>query len=315
MANIDAVGDCLFFSKKRRRGAVISSNSISRFVAVAAALLSASCSFEGPRQSIESAAGEYLTALSDGTFDGFLAHEQSQHQQEQQEKLRVPSDAWAQRQSAMRQQAKVGLQNRSQSTNYSDSGKCAQIIRPGAHVAVREIRPISPTQWQVFYDISFQDDTSSPIILRPGNKSRFLQSGTVSVAFQRPEKEKILIADSNCISVPNSFKTWPVPAFSADDAMRLVKASNAIPAQKTIDISGTVYAPSTVGNWNRFIQAGDTIKEFLLKYGWTVAGFERPSMGYYSYSGQIRPPASSAQWVLGGIARPCLLYTSPSPRD
>jgi len=269
-------------------------------------ILTGSCTNEGPRQSVEAAAAEYLAALADGTFDGYLAHEKGQRQLEVSEKQKYPSDQWIQRQGSLRAEAKARLTQINLKSPHRGGNDCYSFVTKGASVVVKEIRPVNPIQWRVFYEVTYSQPDGSPEIELVGSKRRFLRSSTFSVDFEKPPEEKIPLADYRCIAVGGSASFWPVPSLPAEEAMRRALQSNLVPTRLPIEISGVVGVSSdrSWGSWNEFIEAGDMLKSFLEKHGWVVRGFEKPSVGYYSYGGEIEPPPSHRQWVIGAIPNP-----------
>ena len=270
-------------------------------VVISAVLLPISCSKLGGGQSVESAAGEYLAALANGTFDGYLAHEKAYQQRELAAKQQVPSDMWAQRQVSMRGAAKAEIQRASGQNPYGGwNNQCYQAVRSGASVAVKEIRSVNPTQWQVFYEVSYPDQNVSPPVVMPGGKQRFLRAAQFSVGFEKLQEQNVPLGDSQCNAVDGTTVTWPVPPLGADEAMRLAQQSNAIPKNLTTNIRSNVAVSSGTNwnSWNEFLAAGDALKAVFVKHGWTVQGFEKPSLGWYVYGGQVTPPAAARQWVL-----------------
>ena len=260
-------------------------------------------------QTIETAASEYLAALADGTLDGYLAHEEEYVDRAIQERQKVPSDMWAQREASLRSTAKAELQQAASKEIYIEGAvylsrsRCYLIVQRGATVKVKEVGPWNDRgRRKVFYYVSYANQQNAPqIVLQNTNgKPRLVRSGVFSVNFKvydQGNKVYLYVAESGCSTVAGTVTTWPVPPLSAEEVLRI-----AAPKMLPIEISKKVGVPYGGGQgWKEFIEAGLLIKSTLEKHGWTVSGFQIPSHGYYSFGGTIEPPVSAQQHVIGLI--------------
>lgn len=255
-------------------------------------------------QTVQTAASEYLAALSDGTLDGYFLHEKSYQEITRREKQSLPSDMWKQRENELRSTAKTELEQNARQNIYSlgtsllINSECTLIVRTGATVKIKEVRPTDTSHWQVFYDISYADSQNAPQIYLRG-KYRFFRSGVFSVIFEKPGG-KNLVAESYCHAIDSTVATWPVPPLAAKDAI----AAAPIPKNMSVEIFRSVGLSSGTNwrSWKEFLDAGQMLKSILEKHGWTVSGFQIPSVGYYSIAGTIEPP-DSAKKYLGGLRR------------
>ena len=258
-----------------------------------------SCSNESIGQTIERAAAEYLGALADRTYIRYLAHERLYQQREVAERNRVPTSIWPERQAALQREAVSDLQG-PPDRPYGLGTRCRDIVRPGAQVEVQEIRPLSSSQWQVFYNISYSRREGSPTRYVLGGKERFFRSGEFSVPFELARDGKTILADSKCTEVTGLSTIWPVPILEPGEAISISRQTNDVFSSFRIDINGRVGSGSSQKSWQEFIATGDAVKGVLEKHGWTVDGYERPSFGYYSYGGNIFPPESAQNLIARG---------------
>ena len=92
-----------------------------------------------------------------------------------------------------------------------------------------------------------------------------------------------------------------VPPLSANEALRIARASNAVQS----DLRGQIRRWAVFssdrqwGSWGEFVGAAQLLQSTLMKRGWSVSGFQVPGMGYYDIHGNFEPPASSRQWIVG----------------
>jgi hypothetical protein len=92
-----------------------------------------------------------------------------------------------------------------------------------------------------------------------------------------------------------------VPPLSAEQALRIARAGNAIPnnVQTQIRRQAVFSSGRNWDSWREFVGAADLLKSTLTKRGWSVSGFQIPGMGYYLIEGNIEPPDSSRKWIIG----------------
>jgi hypothetical protein len=255
-------------------------------------------------ESIDTAAAEYVKALADGTFDGYLKHEQAYRTTIAAEKQSIPSDMWTTRETALRDGAKVQIRQDMQQNAYSSySDACYLIVREGAVVKTKEIRSASTDAGQVFYDVSYGDESRSPVIVLQNGKHRFFRSGVFDVAFAKSTSTEY-VAQRDCVPVDGTVSTWPVPPLSSDDAVRIVNQAQAIPTQYVLRLNriAGVGSDRSWTNWQEFVGAAQLLKSTLEKHGWSVSGFQNQSMYYYDIHGDIEPPDSARKWIVGSFA-------------
>lgn len=95
-----------------------------------------------------------------------------------------------------------------------------------------------------------------------------------------------------------------VPPLSAEEALRIALAANAIQSNLSGEVLRSVVLPEYIvpshGNdWKEFVGAAKFLQSTLKERGWSVSGFQIPSMGYYDIHGNIEPPDSARKWILG----------------
>jgi hypothetical protein len=214
----------------------------------------------------------------------------------------IPSDMWKQREASLRETAKAEIRNKTRQRPYGWGGtnECFSIVREGATVKVKEVRATPTGGGQVFYDISYSNQSQSPEIVLQNGKLRFFRSGVFSVAFEK-SADNVLVAQSYCPAVGGTIVTWPVPSLIADEALRIASAAKAIPSYLPMQISrsASVGSDRNWENWKQFVDAAQLLKSTLEKHGWSVSGFKIPGVGYYSIWGEIEPPASAKKWIIG----------------
>jgi hypothetical protein len=92
-----------------------------------------------------------------------------------------------------------------------------------------------------------------------------------------------------------------VPPLSAEQALRIARASNVIQSNVQCQVRRWAVFSSDRNwdSWRQFVGAVDLLKSTLTKHGWSVSGFQVPQMGYYSIHGNFEPPDSSRKWIVG----------------
>lgn len=267
------------------------------------ALLVSSLSWSDSGQAVNTAASKYLPALIAGPIEDYFAYEKSFQEGISAEKKKFPSSMWAQVETSMRD---VAIAKMNQAANGNSYGRgnyaCYLIFHRGATARVKEVRSLSASQWQVFYEVSYAESYNSPKIILQNGKLRLFRSGMFSVDFEK-SANKNPVAQSDCSAVPGSVTTWTVPTLTADIAVLLANKSNVLPKHVAIEIGRTAGVSSGQNweSWKQFVEAGQLLKSTLERHGWSVSGFTTPSVGYYNISGQIEPPDSSRKWIISNI--------------
>ena len=92
------------------------------------------------------------------------------------------------------------------------------------------------------------------------------------------------------------------PELSADEALRITRASRTVSESVTIRVRRTAVFSSDRNweSWRHFIGAADLLKSTLQKRGWQLSGFVVPGVGYYDIHGNIDPPEAAKKWIVGG---------------
>jgi len=92
-----------------------------------------------------------------------------------------------------------------------------------------------------------------------------------------------------------------VPPLSAEEALRIARAGNAIQSnlQGQLRRRAVLSSGRNWDSWKEFVDAAELLKSTLKKRGWSLSGFQIPGMGYYLIEGNFEPPDSSRKWIVG----------------
>jgi foldase protein PrsA len=252
---------------------------------------------------IADAVAQYVSSLADGTFDGYLKHEGEYRNSVAAEKQALPSDMWPAREAALLDGAKARIRQDQQNAYGPNSDACYLIVREGALVKTKEIRPVGTDAGRAFYEISYADESKSPVITLQNGKQRFFRSGVFTVSFAKASTGEY-VAQRDCLPVEGTFDTWPVPELSSNSAVQIANQGQLLPTQYVLRVNriATVGELGAAQGWKEFVGGAQLLKATLEKHGWTASGFQPKSMYFFEIQGNIEPPASAQKWILGTVS-------------
>lgn len=259
---------------------------------------------------IENAVTEYDRGLTDGTFNGFLAHDQSFQNTLLLAHAGIPDAAWPANMEQLRASRRATIQQERDTVAFGQSqSACYLIIRQGGHISPPRISQVNDGSWQVNFSVSYDNPASSPVVLTTSGKTRRLRSANVTVMFLRAAADKDsltktkIVAAPNCTADENSFATFAVPPLDMQAAIHLSQQGGNLPSQYVASINSITGVSSDQNwqNWQQFLAAAAILKASLEQHGWTVSGFQPQSMYYYDIHGAIAPPSGTQQWIVGSF--------------